>query len=613
MAHPDLLARFARRLVAFEDQTPEAGDGDFVIPEDLTELTDEELAALHEEAVTHFDDLFGDGGGLSDADLAALATLTEGIETLLAESSVRAQRAAERVEAATVLAGKVHPADPDENTEDEEGDSSEVTDETPAEGETAPEEIAVAASAAEPARKEIRVNLSGLRSRQPSYTPPPSQPAEGQPLRVQDVILAAGEGSGFNQGEGIDWLQVGQIIDRRLSNFNGNKFEAAARAGDHLRQQLGIATIRKPFDPKLVLDSNDPSHVDEVLRYAMSEARLPGGSLVAAGGWCAPSEIIYDLFEMESRDGLVSVPEINIARGGIRWTVGPLFSDIYSSTGFTVSEADDIAGKYVAGPYPTPATTGSKPVYQVDCPDFEEKRLNLSGLIISAGLLQQRGYPEVIARTTRGALVAHDHKMSVNVITALVAGSTAVTMTAAQVGATAPLLDSIEKQVEHYRYSLRLSRNTTLEAILPYWVHGVVRSDLSRRLGTDLSPLSVTDAMIDDWFTQRGIRPQFVYDWQPLDTTSAANFKTWPATVSFLLYVAGTWVKGGSDVITLDTIYDSVLLGNNDYTALFSEEGWLVAKIGPDSRVVTVALNPSGRLAGGVDIASDGTEVVVAP
>src|SRR5690606_19948636 len=121
-------------------------------------------------------------------------------------------------------------------------------------------------------------------------------------------------------------------------------------------------------------------------------------------------------------------------------------------------------------------------------------RLNLTGLCIQAGLLQSRGYPEVIARTTRGALVAHDHRMSANLIAGIENGSTAVTMPSLQVGATAPLLTAIELQVEHYRYTHRLARAVTLEAVFPFWVRGVVRSDLSRRLGVDL--LSVPDARI---------------------------------------------------------------------------------------------------------------------
>jgi hypothetical protein len=174
-----------------------------------------------------------------------------------------------------------------------------------------------------------------------------------------------------------------------------------------------------------------------------------------------------------------------------------------------------------------------------------------------------------------------------------------------QVGATAPILSAIELQVEHYRYTHRLSRTRTLEAIFPFWVRGAIRSDLSRRLGVDL--INVTDATIASWFSLRGISPQFVYDWQALDGTAAGTFVAWPTVVKFVLYVAGTWVKGSSDVITLDTIYDSVNLGQNDFTALFTEEGWFVAKRGFDSRVITVNIEADGATAAGVNIDHDGS------
>ena len=55
-------------------------------------------------------------------------------------------------------------------------------------------------------------------------------------------------------------------------------------------------------------------------------------------------------------------------------------------------------------------------------------------------------------------------------------------------------------------------------------------------------------------------------------------------------------------MITLDTIYDSVLLAQNDFNALFTEEGWMVVKMCQDSRVVTVPVCADGATAAGVTI-----------
>lgn len=583
-----------------------------VIPEDLTTLSDEELTTLHEQAVSSFDSVYNGGENLSDDDMATLSSLTEGIESLVAETARRATLAAERTAQAAELAGRVHLATGDEGDAqtigDSDGSGNDGDGDSDDEGSSADSATAgseadatpdPAVTAAGNPRREIRVNLGAIARRTPQHRPA----HEAQTMR--DVVLASGEGTGFAPGQGIDWTDMARIMERRLSGFSLSQYQAARSAGRHMRQQFGIATVRKPMPPELTINSNDPSHVDEVFARARNEARLPGQSLVAAGGWCAPSEILYDLCELESRDGLLSVPEVGVSRGGIQWTLGPKFSDIYNAVGFAYTEQDAIDGDWDG------AGGGAKPCYNVPCPPFQEARLDLAGLCITSGLLQQRGYPELLARTLRGALIAHDHKMSNKMIAAMVAGSTAVTGTADQFGAAAPLLDIIEIQSEHIRYTARMSRASTLEAVFPYWVRGVIRSDLARRQG--VLALDVTDAQITTWFRSRGINPQFVYDWQPLDSVAATAAVTWPQTVTFLLYPAGTWVRGTADVITLDTIYDSVQLGQNEFTALFTEEGWLAAKLCHDSRAITIELCASGMTGGGVAIGCDGAAAPVTP
>lgn len=613
-------ARALRRTTFFTDYNGQSEPSEFVIPSDLSTLTDEALASLHAEAVGHFDTVYGDGSALSDVDLSALSTLTEGIELLATELTSRREQLAQRAEAAAQLAQRVHTEERRETIEDVEDDApaapeDDEDDETDGGGsEGGGESGAPVAVVAAAPRREVRVNLSSISSRR-AANGLPRQPVAA-PVRMQDLVYAAGEGTGFAAGQGVNWDDIGRIVDRRLAGLNEGAFAAAQRAGTHLAQQHSVATFRRPIPADLMISSQDPEAVEAAFARAVDQTRLPGGSLVAAGGWCAPSEILYDFLELESRDGLFSVPEVGVARGGIKWTTGIDYSTIYQAVGFSYTEAQDIAGTYavdnVAPDYLHAGTggAGSKPVYTVPCPSFVEARLSLAGLAINAGLLQQRGYPEIIARTVRGALVAHDHKMSIRKINAIVAGSTAVTMSTSSVGTAAPLLTAIEQQVEHYRYTQRLARGTTLEAVFPYWVHGAVRSDMALRQGLDpTQAFLISDAQIDGWFTSRGIAPQFVYDWQPLTGTAAA-MQAWPTTVQFLLYVAGTWVVGASDVITLDTIYDSTLLGNNNYTALFTEEGYLVAKRGIDSRVITVPICPNGATGAPIQLACDGSNSI---
>ena len=605
-------------ITVFADQGEDAPveTFDLEIPENLSDLADADLAEMRSKAVDAFQTLYA-GGEFSDEDLATLGTLTDGIEVLSAEISSREQAASERAAKAAELAAKIG-ADKPAPAEDEEKPADEApAEDAPAEDEAEKKAKAAAAETVEveaptkPAASPEAVTAAAPASRGPiklsgirRHVSAPA-PAISEETPVEDTSharLTVADVPGFAADSDASFEDLAVALDRRLQGFNSGAYGAAARAGRAMSERHSLAVVRKSFDERATVGS--PESADAAMAFAVNEKNLPGGSLVAAGGWCAPSETVYDLLEDESRDGLISLPEINVTRGGIKFTKGPKFADLYAAPSFNFTEEDAKAGKYLPDTAGSGNKVGAKPVYQVPCTDFEEVRLSAAGMHIQAGLLQQRGYPELVARTIRGALVAHEHKMSERVIAAMEAQSTAVSMDTGQIGALAPVLTAIELQVEHYRYAQRLSRSTTLEAVFPYWVRGAIRTDLSRREGVDL--IDVPDSRIDAWFRSRGVNPQFVYDWQAL-TGEAGTFKVWGGSVKFLLYSAGTFVKGGQDVITLDTVYDSTLLGQNDYTALFTEEGYLVAKRGHDARVVTVPLNPNGGTGTGIKLLANGT------
>ena len=622
-------------ITVFADQADDAPveTFDLEIPENLSDLSAADLGDLRSKAVDAFQTLYA-GGEFTDEDLATLGTLTDGIEVLSAEISAREQAAAERAAKAAEMAAKVGANKPAPAPSDDDEDGDDASDNAPADGDSddapaqeeaddqddaaeakAQKKAKAAAADVEPeaqvdaepeavtaaAAPRGPIKLSGIRRH--VHTPAPAITEETSVEDTAKARLTVADVPGFAADSDASFEDLAVALDRRLQGFNSGAYAAAARAGRAMSERHSLAVVRKHFDERATVSS--PESADAAMAFAVNEKNLPGGSLVAAGGWCAPSETVYDLLEDESRDGLISLPEINVTRGGIKFTKGPKFADLYAAPSFNFTEEEAKAGKYL----PTSATdptnkVGAKPVYNVPCTEFEEVRLSAAGIHVQANLLQQRGYLELVARTIRGALVAHEHKMSERIIASMERQSTAVSMDSGQIGAAAPILTAIELQVEHYRYAQRLSRSTTLEAVFPYWVHGAIRTDLSRRQGVDLT--DVNDARIDAWFKSRGVNPQFVYDWQAL-TGDASAFKVWGSNLKFLLYSAGTFVKGGQDVITLDTVYDSVLLGQNDYTALFTEEGYLVAKRGHDARVVTVPINPNGGTGTGIKLLANGT------
>lgn len=592
-------AGFKPTLESFATAYADQAADEFVIPESFDGMEYAAVEALYAQAREQFDALYSsDVGSRTDVQLSQLAQITEGLEALAAELAARDAAAAEAEAEAEALAARIHGlrANTDEETSEEADDEGEDTEdeeeEPPAEDESAAETIVAAATP----RREVRL---------PRFT----RQAPAEPTAASaSVIHSAGEGTGFAAGTGMSIDDLGRAIDRKLGSANEAQYRSAYASGRRLRQQHSIATLERNFDGLMISDEG-PEATLAILDQAADPARVRGRNgetgLVASGGWCAPSETLYDLLELETRDGMFSLPEVGINRGGIRFTRGPSFGDIFSQiNGFSFTEEEDIDGKYQPGADGN--VVGPKPCYHVECTDFEDVRLGVDGLCITAGLLMSKGYPELIARTVRGALVAHEHRMNARLIQAVVADSTPVNM-GTQVGTVAPLLDSIEKQVLHYRATHRLGLNQVLEATFPFWVFGAIRSDLSRREGVDL--IDVPDARIRAWFASRGVSAQFVYNWQQIDTTAAGDFTAWPTTVSFTLYLAGTFVRGSSPLITLDTLYDSTLLANNDYTALFTEEGWLVAKRGFDSRVVTVGVDFPGAAAASQVIAASGAVV----
>ena len=615
-------------ITVFADQGEDAPveTFDLEMPENLSDLSADDLGDLRSKAVDAFQTLYANGE-FTDEDLATLGTLTDGIEALSAEISAREQAAAERAARAAEMAAKVGADQPakkapaDDDSDDAPADDSDA-DDAPAEkqadaaeGEAedrAEKKARAAAADVEPAAEVDAgseavtaaaprgpIKLSGIRRH--VHTPAPAITEETSVEDTAKARLTVADVPGFAADSDATFEDLAVALDRRLQGFNSGAYAAASRAGRAMSERHSLAVVRKSFDERATVSS--PESADAAMAFAVNEKNLPGGSLVAAGGWCAPSETVYDLLEDESRDGLISLPEVNVTRGGIKFTKGPKFADLYAAPSFNFTEAEAKEGKYLPGNDGV-NKVGAKPVYSVPCTEFEEVRLSAAGMHIQANLLQQRGYPELVARTLRGALVAHEHKMSERIIAAMEAQSTTVSLDSGQIGAAAPILTAIELQTEHYRYAQRLSRSTTLEAVFPYWVHGAIRTDLSRRQGVDLT--DVNDARIDAWFRSRGVNPQFVYDWQAI-TGDATAFKVWAGTLKFLLYSAGTFVKGGQDVITLDTVYDSTLLGQNDYTALFTEEGYLVAKRGHDARVVTVPINPNGGTGTGIKLLANGT------
>lgn len=588
------LLAFHRSVFGDARMDAEATAEAFALPEDLTALSAAELDALESDANARFDTLYAEHGSApNSAQLAELTGYRDAIVAVRTERGVRVEAAAElNASMAELNAPEVEAETPAEAVVAEAEAVVEAAAVTPAETSPAETPALVAAAPRRPAAP--RIGELARRSPRPAETAAPASRAS----------LVAAADTGYAAGTVLSFSQLGEAAERR--------YGALPKSGTGA-QRLGIGMVRKPELPaELVASGGDD---DDVLDFAASESRLSGGSLVAAGGWCAPSETWYDLAPgLESGEGLIALPTVGAPRGGVKFTEGPQFCDFYSGTGFfTQTEAQAEAQT-------------AKPTFEIGCPNFAEKRLEAHGLSLQAGILQQKGYPEYVARFIAGSLVAHAHRINALKIQAMVAEATNVVVTGGT-GAINDVLGAVELQVEDMRYKFRTPVNATMEAVLPLWLRGVLRSDLARRNGVPFA--QVSNAQLNAHLTERGIAAQWVYDWQDamcmtLDAGADASvvvgketepavgtmghdtpLTAWPDEVDILIYPAGTYVALENDVITLDAVYSPELFKVNQYHALFTEEAIKVFRRAYQARNITVPLVVSG--ATGAQVAGTAT------
>lgn len=523
-----------------------------------------------------------------DDDIEAAEALATEVEEIVTEQGDRAAAATAREERLAALSGKTFAAEDEggeEQPEEPEEEEPEAGDEGGEDEGSATAEAeagdgsatAVAEAAAKPVKAAARKSVAELAAR----TKRPEAPAAAKP-RLS--IVASTGVPDFEAGKSMEGIEaLSEAVVSRMRGF-------AAPQGDGQSVDLhkfGVAKIKTDFPSDLVIDRTTGDHM-AVIERAGDERRLESsqgkGSLVAAGGWCAPSETLYDLAADESLDGILSVPEVQVNRGGIRFTEGPQFADFYTQAGFIQTEAQAIAGT-------------TKPCYEVECPDFTEVRLDAVGICIKVPILTNAAYPELVQRFTSGSLIAHQHMVNANVISRMVALSGSLRTFAGLGAAATDTLEALELVILQRRQSQRLSFNRTVEVVVPFWVKGAIRSDLHRRTGQN-SP--VTDQQINAYFGVIGANVSFVYDWQDLDLVDnevpvGDNINVYPASFRALVYPSGTFVKGTSAVINLSAVYDAASLATNTYTGLFMEEGLLVAKRQYGSDYVEIPVCTAGR------------------
>lgn len=552
----------------------------FELPDNLGSFSTEDLDNLIAEARDEFNTL-NESDDISDETLDRMSELADGIDGVSAEKTRRVEAAAKRVE----LSAKVNPVEEVAEVEASIEAEAEVElssdEETEVEDEEAGVELAVEDEvvvdeeddAEEFSAESDDVDDTEITSEETTLVAaaknPIAVPENNSPLVV---ITAAVDVPQFYVGQQLDPVTLADALHnkaRMLSDSRG------------AQTIYPFASIERPFHPEYDLEGLDQSTAWD----RIAEGTKPS-ALTAAGGWCAPSQIVYDLFETEcTTDNLYSLPTFKVTRGGMRW---PVFvpHDETLNPGFVWTEADDIA-----------ATSGTptKPCVRIPCPTFTECRLDATGLCITAGNLMDRAYPEQIRWFINRAVRAYERNSAARQLNLVLADTVPVVL-AATFGAASAVVSALLLQAADFRQKNGMCVNETVEVVAPSWLSGELKADIARQQGffTELGSLP-TDADVAGWFSGVGISIKYIDHWQLFPVNPQL---TWPASVQVLVGYPGSYVRFDGGRLDLGVIRDSVLNATNDYTAVWFEEFYCVGRRGPQSRLVTIPLCPLGEVGG---------------
>lgn len=583
----------------------------YELPADLSLLNDAELDEQHARCMGEFNRVAADTSVTAEK-LTYARALKADLDTIEAEQTGRKAKAAEAAarvaqdqsaEMARLREGVNGP----EGTATESGTVVESVD-----------EAGLVAAAAEGTTRAI-MTLVSEKDRKRFFgdvqiTDRPQAPLSAaqqfQPKRFLQTAARAEVRASVNipdRPAGSTLESVGDLAACYTSVAKGMSITADGR-----RTGPTIASIKRTFD-HTVDERSNPAQVQELVDHIVSDENKE--AVLAGGGWCAPSEIRYDFFNIACADGLVDLPTIGISRGGIQYPTSPSLADAVFDVGSTGTANKNLAGfganfDYLSEPFlwtettdiATVTGTPNKPVVRVPCPSFGTTRLECYGVILTAGNLTDDAYPEATSNTLKLLAAAHDHVVNSRYIQLMVnASSSAITLSGS---GNRPVfnqvLSGLAMAAVDYREKFGMCGDDILEAVLPRWVIPWIAADLAYRVNVEL--LNTVAADVIGYFRARNVRVQFVGDWQVRASGLPGNpaalpggaLTAWPTTVSAMVYAAGTFVRGNGLSLDLGVIRDSVLNADNDFTAAFTEDCHLIAKLGHESRLYTIGAVVNG-------------------
>lgn len=550
----------------------------FTVPEDLSELTDEDLAQLRTQLGERVEELAD--ADLTDETISEIEVLSEAADRIDAEAGARADQVAERSdrkEAALAKFRKEGPVDDaaeDEPVEDEtvEPAAEDETDEVEAE-EAAPERTKVAATV-EPAPAPKPAPSAGqLRNRQPAASRPRSRKNDGPTMVATAHATRVREGTEFNSS-----LAVAQSITDKRRSFS--------HVPDGVTEFVPIATAHTPTEQGLGSDALENYATLEVLRHNTA------GSLVASGAFCTPQTPLYDFFRLAEAQNPVgdALPGVQAPRGGIRFITPPDFT-----LGAAAIDVQTTAQNT------DPANPLLKACARMVCPPIQEEYVVGVSQCVTFGNLQYKTFPEQVEAFLSDVGVGLASRKEVFYLDYLYGHSTAVSGITTGYGALRNHLYNLETASVGYRKRRGMKRDSQLMIVEPDWLLDLLALDASLDPYEGLDHLNQLDSFVTDAYSAMQLTPVWYND-SPTGAgqkfngaQTAGNLNRLPKVSQSFIFAPGTFIRLDGGTLDVGLVRDSTLNRTND-VQLFMEEWIGMAMVGLESMRLIDTVCASGAV-----------------
>lgn len=435
-------------------------------------------------------------------------------------------------------------------------------------------EVPAEAPAEEPALVAAKPSIGAIAKRKPRDMDPPKveQPSA--------LVASLADGSPVNSGLDLAKAMIAQ--NKKLGSLRPagrTSYPIAQFDFDH-----GAEVFNEDRDYNVIETVKDT----EVLRVQGNIDRALGrplSSLVAAIPVpCGPTEPIYTLFSISTRDGLLQVPTVNARRGSLSYPVSPSQVDIGATAAWENA---------IAEPWDDAAP---KPFYLVDCPENEICTVVPYPTRLRFRNWEQRFNPEYVAHVMAESLTFGAHRMNATQIAAIrtLASNTAIT----GLGSSAAIISIANRlafAAAKYRDTFKMGQDAPLTVLAPFWVRDSLAVDLMTRAST-LS-LENARARATALFAGFNLDVQWLYDTQTIagNTVGATGAQAFPGTADFTIYAPGTFVRLDGGGLTIAETRDSTLNGLNQFE-FFMETSEVICQVGHAAwDILGVPVEPCGQ------------------